>query len=129
MNVVDSCGWVEYFSYGPNAGFFVPALKSPDTLVVPTLCVYEVFKRILDLFARGEAVEMLSLMRHGTVVMLDETLAIDAAMISRDLKLSLADSIILATARSHNATLWTQDAHFEGLEGVCYCAKSHLSRP
>ena len=123
MNVVDSCGWVEYFARGPNAGFFAPVVTDTDTLVVPTLCMYEVYKCVLAKFSREQALEMLYLMRHGTVVALNDSLAIDAALISRELKLALADSVILATARSYNALLWTQDAHFGNIDGVRYCVK------
>lgn len=123
MNVVDSCGWIEYFSDDPNAGFFAPVVEATDTLVVPTLCLYEVYKCLLAQFATKQALRKLALMQQGMVVPLGERLALEAALISRSLKLSLADSIILATARSRNATLWTQDTHFEHIEGVRYCPK------
>jgi len=126
MNVVDSCGWLEYFADGPNAGFFAPALEATDgTLVVPTLCLYEVFKNILSQFSREQAVEKLAIMRQGTLASLDETLALDAALLSHELKLPLADSVILATTRSYNALLWTQDAHFEDLDSVRYIVKRY----
>ena len=124
MNVVDSCGWLEYFSGGPNADFFAPALEGADgMLVVPTLCLYEVFKSVLSQATREEALRKVAVMRQGKVVALDETLALDAAVLSRELKLPMADSIILATARGCGALLWTQDAHFEAIDGVRYCAK------
>ncbi len=125
MNIVDSCGWLEYFARGPNATFFAPALEAMDgTLVVPAICLYEVFKSILGQFTRDQALRKMALMKQATVLAaLDETLALDAALLSRELKLPLADSVILATARSYNALLWTQDAHFENLDGVRYCVK------
>ena len=125
MNVVDSCGWLEYLADGPNADFFAPALVATDTLVVPTLCMYEVFKCVLAQFSRAEALDMLTLMRQGTVVALNEPVALEAALISRELKLAMADSVILATTRRYNALLWTQDAHFENLDGVRYCPKNY----
>jgi len=124
MNVVDSCGWLEYFAGGPNADFFASPLESTEeTLWVPTLCLYEVFKNILGQFGREQAVEKVAVMRQGTVVSLDDNLALDAALLSHELGLPMADSIILATARSCGAQLWTQDAHFEHIDGVRYCAK------
>jgi predicted nucleic acid-binding protein len=124
MNVVDSCGWLEYFAGGPNADFFAPPLESMDgTLVVPTLCLYEVFRNVLVQFGREQAIEKASVMRQGNVIPLDEGLALDAAILSHELRLPMADSIILATARHCDAQLWTQDAHFEHLEGVRYCTK------
>ena len=125
MNVVDSCGWVEYLAGGPNARFFAPVVAATDTLVVPTLCMYEVYKCVLDQFSREQALDMLHLMRHGMVVALNESLALEAALLSRELKLAMADSVILATARTYNAALWTQDAHFENLDGVKYCVKRY----
>ncbi len=123
MNVVDSCGWLAYFAGGANADFFAPPLEAmDDTLLVPTLCLYEVFKNILGQFGREQAVEKAAVMRQGTLVALDDTVALDAALLSHELKLPMADSVILATARSRDAVLWTQDAHFEDIDGVRYCA-------
>lgn len=124
MNLVDSCGWLEYFAGGANAAFFAPALESSETpLLVPTLCLYEVFRRILVQFGREQAVEKVAAMRRGVIVPLDERLALNAALLGHELKLAMADSVILATARSYDAIIWTQDAHFEGLEGVSYSPK------
>lgn len=128
MNLVDSCGWLEYFAGGPNAKFFAPALESAhDTLIVPTFCLYEVFKNILGQFGREQAVEKIAVMRQGIVVPLDDTLALDAALLSNELGLPMADSVILATAQSRDALLWTQDAHFVSIKGVRYCAKRSRS--
>lgn len=123
MNLVDSCGWLEYFSDGDNADFFAPAIEDTDQLLVPSLCLFEVFKRILQQRGENEALRAAALMGQTHVVNLDDTLALTAARVSFDLKLALADSIILTTARQHSATLWTQDAHFEGLPGVRFIRK------
>jgi len=124
MNVVDSCGWLEYFAGGPNAKFFAPTLESAhDTLIVPTLCLYEVFKNVLSQFGREQAIEKIAVMHQGIVVPLDDTLALDAALLSYELGLPMADSVIFATARSRDALLWTQNAHFERLDGVRYIIK------
>lgn len=124
MNVVDSCGWLEYFAGAPNADFFAASIETDHAdLIVPTLCIYEVFKSVLVQFGRQEAVEKTAVMRQGVVVELDADLALHAAMLSQELKLPMANSIILATARRYDALLWTQDAHFERVEGVRYCRK------
>lgn len=124
MNVVDSCGWLEYFAGGANADFFGRPLEAVDgTLLVPTLCIYEVFKSVLGQLGRERAIETVAVMRQGTLISLDDSLALDAALLSHDLKLPMADSIILATARSHGAVLWTHNAHFEHIDGVRYCPK------
>jgi len=123
MNVVDSSGWIEYFTEGRNADFFSKPIRDVDNLLVPTICIYEVFKRLLAERDEDSALLSVGLMSHGREVELDRAIAIDAAQISRELKLAMADSIILATARVHNATLWTQDEHFKGIEGVKYIEK------
>lgn len=123
MNVVDSSGWLEYFADGPNADFFAPAVESLSELIVPTLSLYEVFKRVLQQRGEGEALQAVAVMVQGRVVDLDTELALTAAKVSVELKLPLADSVMLATAQTHRATLWTQDADFQGIDGVRYIAK------
>lgn len=123
MNVVDSSGWLEYFADGPNAEKFAPAIQNTRELIVPTLSIYEVFKRVLQQRGATAGLRAVALMRQGREVVLDTTLALTAAKLSVDLKLPMADSIILATARSYRATLWTQDADFEAIDGVKYFAR------
>ena len=123
MNVVDSSGWLEYFANGRNADFFAPAIEATSRLVVPTLSLYEVFKRILQQRDEASALQAVALMQRGEVVDLDATVALAAAKTSLELRLPMADSVMLATARAHGATLWTQDEDFEGLQGVRYVAR------
>jgi len=123
MNLVDSCGWLEYFADGPNADFYAAALEEPDSLLVPTICLLEVFKRILQQRGEDAALQAAAAMHQGVLIPLDAGLALSAARISNDLKLPLADSVILATARTHFGVIWTQDTHFKGLEGVRYTEK------
>ena len=123
MNIVDSSGWLEYFAEGTNANFFAPAIEETTSLIMPTLNLFEVFKKILRECGEEEALEAVAVMQQGKVVDLDVALSLQAARLSHVLKLPLADSIILATARNYQATLWTQDEDFEGLEGVNYIKK------
>ena len=123
MNVVDSSGWLEYFGEGKNASFFARPIQDIENLIVPTICIYEVFKRLLSLRDKEEALRAVGVMSLGQLMELDRQRALNAARISLDLKLALADSIILATARAAGATLWTQDEHFKDLEDVKYVAK------
>ena len=123
MNVVDSSGWLEYFADGPNADFFAPAIENLEKLLVPSISLLEVFKRVVQQRGESEALKSVAQMRQGRVIDLDGTLALSAARISLDLKLPLADSVILATARAHGATAWTQDSDFKGIEGVKYVAR------
>jgi len=120
MNVVDSSGWLEFFADGPNASFFAPAIQKPAELLVPTVSIYEVFKRILQQKEETDALRAVAAMQQGSVLPLDGALALSAARISLDANLPLADSIMLASARTAGAALWTQDKDFAGLEGVNY---------
>jgi predicted nucleic acid-binding protein len=123
VNVVDSSGWLEYFAGGANASFFAPSIKATDALVVPTICMYEVFKRLLTQRGEEDALQAIGIMSIGILADLTREIAVNAAYISSDLQIAMADSIILATARAHNAILWTQDADFEGMDGVQYMGK------
>ena len=123
MNVVDSSGWLEYFADGPNAAFFAPAIEATRELLVPTLSLYEVFKRVLQQRGEGEALQAVALMQQGRIVELTSALALAAAKASIEHRLPMADSIMLATAQTQGATLWTQDADFERIAGVKYVAK------
>jgi len=123
MNVIDSSGWLEYFINGENASFFVHPIQDIENAVVPTISIFEVFKRTLIEKGGTDALEAVAIMYDGKVVDLDREIALTAADLSFELKLPMADSIILATARAHNATLWTQDEHFKDIEGVKYIEK------
>src|SRR5262245_52271996 len=120
MNVVDSSAWLEYFADGPNASFFAGPIERPEELVVPSLTIYEVFKRVVQQRDEGDALRAVALMLQGRVVDLDARLVMAAARVSLENRLPLADSVVLATARLHDATLWTQDADFERVSGVRY---------
>jgi toxin FitB len=123
MNVVDSSGWLEYFAKGANVSFFAPAIKATETLVVPTICMYEVFKRLLTLRGEEDALQAVGIMSLGLIAELTQEIAVNAAYISFELQIAMADSIILATTQAHHALLWTQDADFKGIEGVQYIQK------
>lgn len=119
-NVVDSSGWLEYFADGPGAGFFAAAIERPEKLVVPTISLYEVFKRILQQRDESAALQAVAVMQQGRVLELSAPLAIAAARLAAERKLPMADSVMYAAALAANATLWTQAADFEGLPGVRY---------
>lgn len=123
MNVVDSSGWLEYFIEGENADFFAPAIEDIKNLVVPVICIYEVFKRILQSQGIDVAEVRIADLYKGNIIDLTAPLALSAATLSAELKLPIADSLILATARAANATLWTEDEHFKGIDGVKYVEK------
>lgn len=123
MNVVDSSGWLEFLASGKNATFFEPAITDTSVLVVPTISLFEVFKRLHSQHGEDTAIDAIVSMQEGRVVPLGTDLALAAAVTSIEEGLPLADSVMLATARAHGATLWTQDEHFEGKEGVRHVRK------
>ena len=123
MSIVDSSAWLEYFADGPNADLFSAPLQDIDNLLVPSICIYEVLKTVLRQRGEDAALQAAALMRQGTTVDFTAGLALQAAKISLDFKMPMADSIILATAREHEAIVWTQDQDFKGIEGVKYFPK------
>lgn len=123
MNVVDSSGWLEFFADGPNAECFSTPLQDKSSLLVPTVIIYEVFKIVLRERGENAALQTEAMLRQGKVADLSEDIALTAARLSITHKLPMADSIILATAKAHNAVIWTQDEHFKDIEGVKYFAK------
>ena len=123
MIVVDFSGWLEYFAKGANGEIFAPFIRNTSELLVPTICIYEVFKRITMQRDDEEALQAIGWMSLGLVVDLNLEIALRAATLSFEHKLPMADSMILATARTFDATLWTEDEHFMRLEGVKYIKK------
>lgn len=123
MNIVDSSAWLEFFAGGPNTSRFAPPIAASASLLVPTLSICEVFKRVLQQRGDDDALQAVAVMEQGRVVDLDPTISLSAARISIEHQLPMADSVMLATARRFRATLWTQDADFEGIDGVRYFPK------
>ena len=123
MIVVDSSGWLEFFTDGPNARLFRPAIKDEQNLIIPTICLYEVFKITLARAGEEEALHVAGLMSFGQIVDLNREIALAAGQISNQQKLSMADSLIYATAQANAATLCTQDEHFKGLPDVKFINK------
>ncbi len=121
-NVVDSSAWLEYLADGPNAEFFAPVIESVGKLVVPTIVITEVLRRLDAQGRRAIIPDVLAQMRQATVVPFDDQLAIDAATIGRRHELALADSMIYATAMAVSGTVWTQDEDFKSLPQVEYRA-------
>jgi len=123
MNLVDSCGWLEYFADSSCADFYAAAIEDTDNLLVPTICILEVFKRVLQQRGENDALQTIAVMHQGKVVNLDSNIALRAAKIGHELKLPLADRVVMATAQTYGATIWTQDSDFKGIDGVNYFQK------
>jgi predicted nucleic acid-binding protein len=120
LNLVDSCGWLEYFAGSPRAEFYAAAIEDSDNLLVPTICILEVVKRILQQKREDDALQAAAIMHQGLIVPLTPNLSLEAAKIGNELKLPLADSVIFATAQTYHGIIWTQDIHFKDLDGVNY---------
>lgn len=120
MNVIDSSAWLEYFADGPCAKHFAAAIEATGKLLVPSITLLEVFKRIAQQRDESVALQYIAVMQQGAIVDLDSDLALRAVVLGQLHKLPLADSIIYATAQRANATVWTMDSDFEGLAGVRY---------
>ncbi len=123
MNLVDSSGWLEYFIDSNNAEYFAPIIENTEDLIVSVINLYEVYKKILAEKDENSAIQAIALMQQSKVIDLNEQIAIFAAKLSADLKLPMADSLIYATAKIHDAIVWTQDSDFENLEAVKYFQK------
>ena len=124
MNIVDSSGWLEYFSGGANAEHFLTPLQESASLIVPTITLYEVFKVVLREAGENEALQAIAAMQKGTVVDLTASVAMNVAKLSMQHNLPMADSIILATAISYNCVIWTQDSDFKNLKQVKFFPKN-----
>jgi len=120
MNLVDTSGWIEYFFASTNADYFADPIEDTEKLIVPVVCLYEVFKKVRTVADEGRALRSVAQMKQGRVVELSEEVALRAALISLEHKLPMADSFIYATAQLERATVWTQDIDFKGLSGVNY---------
>jgi predicted nucleic acid-binding protein len=123
MNIIDSSGWLEYFAEAENAAFFAPAIEDIENLLVPVICIYEVFKRLLQSRGLDVAETRIADLYKGLQADFTAPLALSAAQISVEYKLPMANSIILATARAFEATFWTQDEHFKEIPGVKFIEK------
>lgn len=124
MNLVDSSAWLEYLAGGALAEPFAAAIEQVERLLVPTIVLVEVTRRVLQQRDEDAALQVAAMLHQGRVVPLDDAIALSAAQFGVALKLPLADSIIYATARHHDATIWTLDGHFADLAGVRYFPKS-----
>jgi len=123
MNLVDSSGWLEYFTDSNNAEYFAPIIENTEDLIVSVINLYEVYKKILVEKGNNFAIQAIALMQQAKVIDITESIAIFASRLSVDFKLPMADSLIYATAKTNDAIVWTQDSDFENLENVKYFKK------
>jgi predicted nucleic acid-binding protein len=120
LNLVDSSGWLEYFVDGKNADKFAAVIENTEELIVSSLNIYEVFKKVIAERDEDSALEAVAMMQQAKVQEVTPSIAMQAAKFSHIFKMPLADSIIYITALENNAVVWTQDADFKGIQGVEY---------
>jgi len=123
MNLVDSSGWLEYFTDGKNAEFFASVIENTSELIISVINLYEVYKKISSEKDDNAAIQAVALMQQSKVIDVTNSISILAAKLSTKFKIPMADSIIYATARIYDATVWTQDSDFKNLIGVKYFKK------
>jgi predicted nucleic acid-binding protein len=123
LNLVDSSGLLEYFAGGKNAGFFAPAIENTKELIVSTINLYEIYKKILNERDEYSAIETIGIMQQAKVIDVNLSISIQAAKLSNRFKLPMADSLIYVTAMQNEAVVWTQDKDFKGLEHVKFVKK------
>jgi len=125
LNLVDSSGWLEYFADGKNAGHFAPVVSNTERLIVSTINIYEVYKKVISEKDEDSALQAVAMMQQAKVIEVTASIAVQASKVSHIFKLPMADSLIYVTARDHNAIVWTQDADFKDMESVQYFEKEY----
>jgi len=125
MILIDSFGWIEYFTDGPLADKFANYVEtaSPTNTLAPTIVIYEVYKVIKREAGEDKALEAYAQLKNTKIIPLDENLSLSAADISLEFGIPLADSVIYATAKRFGAKIVTSDPHFEGKNGVMFITK------
>jgi len=123
MNIVDASGWIEYFLDTPRADLFAPVIENTSELLVTSINLYEVHRVLSRKLPNHLRDICLNLMRRAAVIDFTDARAIAAADLSIKHQLAMADAAMYAMALEHQATLWTQDADYQGLVGVHYVAK------
>jgi predicted nucleic acid-binding protein len=124
MRVIDTSIWIELLTRGKLLAEARSAVDRLDDCYVPAMVRYELAKWSLRVLSEDAANSVLSLLTECNSLDMDAIVAEEAAQLSSRHKLHATDAIIYATARLHDAPLFTCDAHFKGLPGVEYFEKS-----
>jgi len=121
--LIDSSGWLEFFTDGPLASDYASRLKDLRAVVTPTIVLYEVYKVIKRQRGEEEALAAVAQMGKSRLIPLTDTIALTAADVSLTHQLAMADAIVYATALTEGVKLITSDADLAPLPGVSYLRK------
>jgi len=124
MVILDSSCWLEYFLDGKGADYYAPTIENKEGIIVPTIVLHEVFKVVMRASNEDSALAAAGALQQFTVIPVDENIAMYSVKLGQEHGLAMTDSMILATAHIHHATLWTQDADFSNLPSVKYFKKA-----
>ena len=124
MIIVDSCGWLEWFTNGNLADSYERYLVDQNNILMPTIVLYEVYKILKREAGEEKALLAAGYMKNSTVIPLDEELALAAADVALQERLAMADAIIVAAARKNNSKIITSDTDLRGHSSVTYIPKN-----
>ena len=124
INIVDSSGWIEYFTAGANGPLFRKVIVQNEDLIVPAVSIYEVHKRLSQLSPLGIVDECIAVMQKHRVVTLTAERAIAASRIAIKHQLAMADAMMYAIALEFDALFWTQDIDYKGLANIEFNVKN-----
>ena len=128
MILVDSSGWIDFFTDGGNAAKYGSYLEKPSEVVTPTIVLYEVYKLVKRERTEEEALLAAAQIQKTRIVPLSDSLALAAADVSLEFRLAMADSIVYATARAEDAELVTSDSDLRNLPGVTFLPRTGRGR-
>ena len=120
MIIVDSCGWLEWFTSGKLADKYEKYLADQENMLTPAIVLYEVYKILKREVGEEKALLAAGYMKNSPVIPLDELIALAAADIALRNSLAMADAIIVATAQANNCKIITSDADLKDQPGVVY---------
>jgi toxin FitB len=124
VNIVDSSGWIEYFTAGKNGPLFRKVILQNDNLIVPAISIYEVHKRLSQLTPADTVNECIAVMQKARVINLTPERAVAASHIATQHQLAMADAMMYAIALEFDALFWTQDVDYKGLANIEFHAKN-----
>jgi toxin FitB len=118
--VVDSSGWIEYLGAGPKVEDFAAYFESQAILLLPSIVVFEVYKKLYADEGKGKADDFVSYAFGfgDRFISLTMELSYFSSRTSLEMRLSMADAIIYTIAQKNNAQLISSDVHFANLPGV-----------